>query len=220
MRETPNNVQVWGECRSHVERGAHNCTSEGTGSIQPHRHWSTGLLVDSCNIPDGRIDLINRHSSGSGHGWAIGWGIAWNCGMAEENDAQHRHEVLAGRQAGVGAELVGGFPQVLSQLTEILHARPFFAGAACGHAFRWYVCPGNHVAAKHNSPSEARSRKAFRWPNLRAFGLFGGSLNETEILAPKRDNAVTRGEARPNVESRRARPVARLRCEKVRGITR
>lgn len=56
-----------------------NCTFEGTGSIQPHMHWSTGLLIDSCHIPDGRIDLINRHTSGSGHGWAIGWGIAWNC---------------------------------------------------------------------------------------------------------------------------------------------
>jgi len=57
----------------------YNCTFEGEGSIQPHMHWSTGLLIDSCHIPDGRIDLINRHSSGSGHGWAIGWGIAWNC---------------------------------------------------------------------------------------------------------------------------------------------
>lgn len=55
-----------------------NCTFEGTGSIQPHMHWSTGFLVDSCTIPDGRVDLINRHSSGSGHGWAIGWGIVWN----------------------------------------------------------------------------------------------------------------------------------------------
>ncbi|MCY3019739.1 MAG: hypothetical protein NTW87_12010 [Planctomycetota bacterium] len=131
MRETLNNVQVWGGCRrititgahsfhnSTVEKGAGypadisirgsqvlvdrctshglggfyvatlnaaamlnvvlNCTFEGEGSIQPHMHWSTGLLIDSCNIPDGRIDLINRHSSGSGHGWAIGWGIAWNC---------------------------------------------------------------------------------------------------------------------------------------------
>jgi hypothetical protein len=58
-----------------------NCTFEGKGSIQPHMHWSTGLLIDSCKIPDGRIDLINRHSSGSGHGWAIGWGIAWNCNV-------------------------------------------------------------------------------------------------------------------------------------------
>ena len=130
MRETLNNVQVWGGCRrititgahsyhnSTVEKGAGypadisirgsqvlvdrcsshglggfyvatlnqaamlnvvlNCTFEGQGSIQPHMHWSTGLLIDSCTIPDGRIDLINRHSSGSGHGWAIGWGIVWN----------------------------------------------------------------------------------------------------------------------------------------------
>lgn len=56
-----------------------NCTFEGEGSIQPHMHWSTGLLIDSCHIPDGRIDFINRQNSGSGHGWAIGWGIAWNC---------------------------------------------------------------------------------------------------------------------------------------------
>ena len=133
MRETLNNVQVWGGCRrititeahsyhnSTVEKGAGypadisirgsqvlvdrcsshglggfyvatlnqaamlnvvlNCTFEGTGSIQPHMHWSTGLLIDSCTIPDGRIDLINRQSSGSGHGWAIGWGVAWNCNV-------------------------------------------------------------------------------------------------------------------------------------------
>ena len=56
-----------------------HCTFEGTGSIQPHMRWSTGLLIDSCQLPDGRIDLINRQASGSGHGWAIGWGIAWNC---------------------------------------------------------------------------------------------------------------------------------------------
>ena len=130
MRETLNNVQVFGGCRrititeahsyhnSTVEKGAGypadisirgsqvlvdrcsshglggfyvatlnqaamlnvvlNCTFEGTGSIQPHMHWSTGLLIDSCTIPDGRIDLIDRKSSGSGHGWAIGWGIVWN----------------------------------------------------------------------------------------------------------------------------------------------
>ncbi len=55
-----------------------HCKFEGTGSIQPHMHWSTGFLVDSCTLPDGRVDLINRHNSGSGHGWAIGWGVVWN----------------------------------------------------------------------------------------------------------------------------------------------
>ena len=56
-----------------------NCTFEGAGSIMPHMHWSTGLLIDSCHLPGGRIDLINRSTSGSGHGWSIGWGVAWNC---------------------------------------------------------------------------------------------------------------------------------------------
>ena len=56
-----------------------NCDFIGTGGIQPHMHWSTGLLVDSCRLPEGRIELINRGTAGSGHGWAIGWGVAWNC---------------------------------------------------------------------------------------------------------------------------------------------
>ncbi|MEI7732132.1 MAG: hypothetical protein WCO56_21335 [Verrucomicrobiota bacterium] len=56
-----------------------HCAFEGTGSIQPHMHWSTGLLVDSCRLPDGRIEFINRRTAGSGHGWAIGWAVAWNC---------------------------------------------------------------------------------------------------------------------------------------------
>jgi hypothetical protein len=41
--------------------------------------WSTGLLIDSCRLPDGRIEFINRKTAGSGHGWAIGWAVAWNC---------------------------------------------------------------------------------------------------------------------------------------------
>ena len=56
-----------------------NCKFVGKGSIQPHMRWSTGLLIDLCNIPDGGIDFVNRQTFGSGHGWTIGWGIAWNC---------------------------------------------------------------------------------------------------------------------------------------------
>lgn len=56
-----------------------NCTFKGAGAIQPHARWSTGLLMDGCNLPEGRIDLINRGTAGSGHGWAIGWAVAWNC---------------------------------------------------------------------------------------------------------------------------------------------
>jgi hypothetical protein len=56
-----------------------NCTFAGRGGIQPHMHWSTGLLIDGCNLPQGRIEFINRGTAGSGHGWAIGWAVAWNC---------------------------------------------------------------------------------------------------------------------------------------------
>ena len=57
-----------------------NCTFRGQGSrVQPHMRWSTGLLVDNCSAPDGGIDLMNRGVMGSGHGWTMGWGVAWNC---------------------------------------------------------------------------------------------------------------------------------------------
>jgi hypothetical protein len=56
-----------------------NCTFAGKGSIQPHMRWSTGLLIDSCRLPDGKIEFINRGTAGSGHGWAMGWAVAWNC---------------------------------------------------------------------------------------------------------------------------------------------
>ncbi|HEY7090621.1 MAG TPA: discoidin domain-containing protein [Tepidisphaeraceae bacterium] len=57
-----------------------NSTFSGRGSrIQPHQRWSTGLLVDNCTVPDGGIDFANRGVAGSGHGWTMGWGVAWNC---------------------------------------------------------------------------------------------------------------------------------------------
>ena len=56
-----------------------NCIFKGNGWIQPHQRWSTGLLVDGCQVPDGGIDFMNRGAMGSGHGWAIGWAVAWNC---------------------------------------------------------------------------------------------------------------------------------------------
>jgi hypothetical protein len=56
-----------------------NCTFRGHGSrIQPHQRWATGLLVDNCTIADGGIDFMNRGVAGSGHGWTMGWGVAWN----------------------------------------------------------------------------------------------------------------------------------------------
>ncbi len=57
-----------------------NCTFRGRGSrIQPHMRWSTGMLVDNCSVPDGGIDFANRGVAGSGHGWTMGWAVAWNC---------------------------------------------------------------------------------------------------------------------------------------------
>jgi hypothetical protein len=57
-----------------------NSSFSGYGNrLQPHQRWSTGLLFDNCRIPDGGIDFMNRGVAGSGHGWTMGWGVAWNC---------------------------------------------------------------------------------------------------------------------------------------------
>ena len=57
-----------------------NSSFSGYGSrLQPHQRWSTGLLFDNCRVPDGGIDFMNRGVAGSGHGWTMGWGVAWNC---------------------------------------------------------------------------------------------------------------------------------------------
>jgi len=55
-----------------------NCVFHGNGHVQPHQRWSTGLLIDSCQAPEGGIDLMNRGAMGSGHGWTMGWGVVWN----------------------------------------------------------------------------------------------------------------------------------------------
>jgi hypothetical protein len=55
-----------------------NCIFNGNGHIQPHQRWSTGILIDSCQVPEGGIDLMNRGAMGSGHGWTMGWGVVWN----------------------------------------------------------------------------------------------------------------------------------------------
>jgi hypothetical protein len=56
-----------------------NCTFHGDGQIQPHARWAMGLLVDNCQVPEGAIDFMNRGIMGSGHGWTIGFAVAWNC---------------------------------------------------------------------------------------------------------------------------------------------
>ena len=56
-----------------------NSKFQGNGRVQPHQRWATGLLFDQCEATEGGIDLMNRGQMGSGHGWTIGWAVAWNC---------------------------------------------------------------------------------------------------------------------------------------------
>jgi hypothetical protein len=56
-----------------------NCVFHGNGHIEPHMRWGTGLLLDNCQVPESGINLMNRGTMGSGHGWTIGWSVAWNC---------------------------------------------------------------------------------------------------------------------------------------------
>jgi hypothetical protein len=56
-----------------------NCTFRGDGRAESHQRWSTGILYDNCRAPGGGIELRNRGSMGSGHGWTMGWGVVWNC---------------------------------------------------------------------------------------------------------------------------------------------
>lgn len=45
--------------------------------IGPHHRWATGTLFD--NIEGGQINVQNRGSYGSGHGWAGVQTMLWNC---------------------------------------------------------------------------------------------------------------------------------------------
>ena len=56
-----------------------NCRFQGNGHIEGHQRWTTGLLLDNCEVPGGGIDFKNRGSMGSGHGWGLAWAVAWNC---------------------------------------------------------------------------------------------------------------------------------------------
>jgi hypothetical protein len=56
-----------------------HCTFHGNGHAESHQRWSTGMLYDQCQAPEGGIDFRNRGIMGSGHGWSMGWGVAWNC---------------------------------------------------------------------------------------------------------------------------------------------
>lgn len=56
-----------------------NFRAEGSPTnLQPHQRWATGLLVDGLDSPTGGVGLMDRGYDGSGHGWAIGFGVVWN----------------------------------------------------------------------------------------------------------------------------------------------
>jgi hypothetical protein len=60
-----------------------NCTFLGDSRVESHHRWATGMLYDSCRAPNGSFEFRNRGAMGSGHGWSMGWGVAWNCSAKE-----------------------------------------------------------------------------------------------------------------------------------------
>ena len=50
--------------------------------IGPHHRWSTGILFDNLT-GNGSMDVQNRLVMGSGHGWAGGQTMFWNCNAAK-----------------------------------------------------------------------------------------------------------------------------------------
>jgi hypothetical protein len=53
------------------------------GGVSPHQRWATGLLVDHSRFTETTerkqgIAFSNRNTAGSGHGWDVGWAVAWN----------------------------------------------------------------------------------------------------------------------------------------------
>ena len=51
-----------------------------------HRHWSTGILFDNIvatnRVGGDTLGFYNRGNYGTGHGWAVGHGVIWNCNAA------------------------------------------------------------------------------------------------------------------------------------------
>ena len=81
--DAENTYWVWTNSYNTGPNVVLNSNFAGRGSrIQPHQRWATGLLVDNCHTLDGGIDFSNRGVAGSGHGWCMGWGVAWNCTAA------------------------------------------------------------------------------------------------------------------------------------------
>jgi len=57
----------------------YNCSAKGYHlDAGPHQRWATGILYDNLRI-QGAINVINRNSMGTGHGWAGANNVLWNC---------------------------------------------------------------------------------------------------------------------------------------------
>jgi hypothetical protein len=50
----------------------------GDQRAESHQRWSTGMLYDNVTAENSGIDFRNLGSMESGHGWSMGWGVAWN----------------------------------------------------------------------------------------------------------------------------------------------
>jgi hypothetical protein len=60
-----------------------NFSGTATAGVSPHQRWATGVLVDGAKLPNTNerhpgIAFSNRKTAGSGHGWDVGWAVAWN----------------------------------------------------------------------------------------------------------------------------------------------
>ena len=58
------------------------CSTARSPATAAPRRTSAGRPDCSTTIaqaPGGGLDFRNRGSMGSGHGWTMGWGVAWNC---------------------------------------------------------------------------------------------------------------------------------------------
>jgi hypothetical protein len=60
-----------------------NFSGTATAGVSPHQRWATGVLVDGARLPNTNerhpgVAFSNRKTAGSGHGWDVGWAVAWN----------------------------------------------------------------------------------------------------------------------------------------------
>jgi hypothetical protein len=104
-----------------------NSTFRGDARAESHQRWSTGILYDSCRVPEGGIELRNRGSMGSGHGWSMGWGVVWNC-QAKDYIVQNPPGVLNWLIGSIGESKLAPRPfgdgPMLAEGVKDSHGRP------------------------------------------------------------------------------------------------